>query len=182
MQMEYETERLVLRLCDSAYAAALLDFVKENRADFAPWESAHPENFYTLAFQRQVLDAEFRAALKGDFIRYYFFRKDVPEKIAGTVSFSHISHGEDRSCHLGYKTSRFARGCGYTKEALQFLIAELFKDRHLHRIEADIMAENKASLHLIETLGFTFEGVARGAHRIDGVWRDHLRYAKLADD
>ena len=39
------------------------------------------------------------------------------------------------------------------------------------------MPQNTASIHLIETLGFEYEGVARKIFEINGKREDHLRYA-----
>ena len=52
----------------------------------------------------------------------------------------------------------------------------------LHRVEASCLPNNEASRRLLEKLGFTCEGLARGYLRIDGVWRDHLIYALLRED
>lgn len=179
MKLEYETNRLFLRICNEEYTSKLLRFQNDNRDFFARWEPKRRENFYTLDFQKQVLYAEFQASLKGTYLRYYLFLKDAPDTIIGTVSFSHISLGEDKSCHVGYKLDASYVGCGYAKEALQFLLAELHKDLHIHRVEADIMPQNLPSIRLIESLGFTKEGIAHSSHEINGVWEDHLRYALI---
>lgn len=179
MQFQYETERLLLMVCNDEYAPALLRFMTENRDFFAPFESHREPAFYTEAFQAQVLRAEFQAMLRHTYIRYYLFLKENPEHIIGTVSFSGISRTDDKSCRVGYKLDRNFTGRGYASEALRFLLPELHKDLRLHRLEADILPENAPSLHLIERLGFSYEGIARSSHEINGVWRDHLRYSYI---
>jgi len=52
----------------------------------------------------------------------------------------------------------------------------------LHRIEAACIPDNAASIKVLERNGFRREGFARGYLCIDGAWRDHLLYARLAGD
>lgn len=179
MQFQYETERLLLQVCNEEYAPALLTFMTDNREFFAPYEPHREPAFYTEAFQAQVLRAEFQAMLRHTYIRYYLFLKEDPARIIGTVSFSNISRTDDKSCRVGYKLDEHHTGKGYATEALTLLLPELHKHLHIHRLEADILLENAPSLHLIERLGFTYEGVAKSSHEIRGVWRDHLRYSYI---
>ena len=50
----------------------------------------------------------------------------------------------------------------------------------LHRIEAATMLSNIASIRVLESSGFTHEGVARAYLKINGRWEDHLLYARVA--
>lgn len=179
MKLNYETTRLQLLVCNEEYAAALLDFVTENKEFFSPWEPRRLPAFYTEEFQAQVLRAEFQAILRSVYLRYYLFLKEDPARIIGTVSFSNISRGEDKSCRVGYKLAKAWTGKGYAEEAVRRLLAEVHNDLSIHRVEADIMPGNHPSLHLIERLGFSYEGVARSSHEINGEWTDHLRYSYI---
>lgn len=179
MKLDYETDRLQLLVCNEEYTDALLLFMTENKDFFAPYEPLRQPSFYTREFQSMILSAEFKAMLKGTYFRYYLFLKDHPDRIIGTVSFSGITAGEDKSCKVGYKLDKHHTGKGYATEALQTLLPELHNSLHIHRVEADILLENQPSLRLIERLGFTYEGVARSSHEICGVWRDHLRYSYI---
>jgi ribosomal-protein-alanine N-acetyltransferase len=49
----------------------------------------------------------------------------------------------------------------------------------LHRLEANIMPRNKASLRVVEKLGFSEEGLSRKLLLINGRWEDHVRMVKL---
>ena len=49
-------------------------------------------------------------------------------------------------------------------------------------MEAATRLENEASRQLLLSVGFTPEGVARKYLKIDGDWRDHLKFAILRDD
>ena len=52
----------------------------------------------------------------------------------------------------------------------------------LHRIEVAIRPENTASLRVVEKLGFTEVGYARGYLHIDGDWRDHRLFALTREE
>jgi ribosomal-protein-alanine N-acetyltransferase len=52
----------------------------------------------------------------------------------------------------------------------------------LHRLEAACIPDNVASVRLLEKTGFRREGYARGYLCINGIWQDHLLYARLKDD
>ncbi|MBW8878969.1 MAG: GNAT family N-acetyltransferase [Acidobacteria bacterium] len=57
--------------------------------------------------------------------------------------------------------------------------------RYLERcgsLEANIQPENRPSLALVARLGFTREGLSRRYLKIGGRWRDHERWAILAED
>ena len=49
----------------------------------------------------------------------------------------------------------------------------------LHRVEANIMPRNQASLRVAEKCGFQPEGLARRYLCINGVWEDHLHMVRL---
>ncbi len=57
-----------------------------------------------------------------------------------------------------------------------------FGTLRLHRVEAACIPVNAASIRLLEKTGFTREGFARQYLCINGVWQDHLLFARLGDD
>ena len=61
-------------------------------------------------------------------------------------------------------------------------ISLAFRTLNLHRLEAACIPTNAASVALLEKTGFTREGYAREYLCINGVWADHLLYARLRGD
>lgn len=56
-----------------------------------------------------------------------------------------------------------------------------FEELGLYRLEANIQSENSTSLALIKRVGFHKEGFSPRYLKIAGEWRDHERWALLAD-
>ena len=75
----------------------------------------------------------------------------------------------------------FARQ-GHMTAAVTAIIPFAFGSLKLHRIEAACIPANVASVRLLEKTGFNREGFARQYLCIDGVWQDHLLYARIKDD
>jgi [ribosomal protein S5]-alanine N-acetyltransferase len=71
---------------------------------------------------------------------------------------------------------------GLMSRALRVLIPFGFLNLRLHRLEAACISTNVASIRLLEKSGFLREGYARQYLCINGMWQDHLLYARLKDD
>lgn len=67
-------------------------------------------------------------------------------------------------------------------EALKKGIETAFGPLGLHRIEANIMPKNKASLRVAEKLDFKNEGLSTKYLKINGVWEDHIHMVLLNEE
>ena len=57
-----------------------------------------------------------------------------------------------------------------------------FGTLRLHRVEAACIPTNVPSIRLLERCGFSREGYARQYLCINGIWQDHLLFARLKDE
>ena len=64
-------------------------------------------------------------------------------------------------------------------EALPLALQRAFAGLGLRRVEADVLAENRASKRLLRNTGFVKEGLSREFAHVAGRWRDHERWALL---
>jgi len=103
------------------------------------------------------------------------------ERIAGVTSLHRIDWLR-ASAGLGYWVRRSEWGSGIATEAANAALAHAIHGLRLHRIEALVALENKASQRVVEKLGFTREGVAREAEFVDGRYLDHIQYSFLRTD
>ena len=83
---------------------------------------------------------------------------------------------------MGYYIGAEYAGNGYMTEAVQLMLRHAFRDLKLHRVEANIQPGNLASIALVTRAGFIREGYSRRYLKICGRWRDHERWAILAED
>jgi RimJ/RimL family protein N-acetyltransferase len=86
---------------------------------------------------------------------------------------------ESGRCSAGYWVTASARGRGVASRALRLLCAYAFDELGVQRVELWIDPDNKPSLGVAESVGFTREGLLRSFMPIRGVRRDMLMYSLL---
>lgn len=109
-------------------------------------------------------------------------RRRDDNAILGAIEISQIVRGAFRSAYLGYHIGAAWSRQGYMTEALGLALAYGFRTLGLHRLEANIQPNNVPSIALVGRLGFAREGYSRRYLKIGGRWRDHERWAILAEE
>lgn len=104
------------------------------------------------------------------------------DALVGVFNFSAIVRGAFQSAYLGYYGFADHAGRGYMSEGLALGLRVGFSTLRLHRIEVNVQPANKPSIALVRRGGFTREGFSRRYIKIGGRWRDHERWALLAED
>jgi len=112
----------------------------------------------------------------------YLIRHTACGGLIGYVNINNIVRGALRSGYLGYAAFRAHAGRGLMTAGLSAVVTDAFSRIALHRLEANIQPDNTPSLNLVRRLGFRREGFSPRYLLIDGQWRDHERWAMLADD
>ena len=165
--------RVYLRTPARSDKAEFVSLMRASRAFHRPWATAPTDD---EAFDAYLLDAR-----RSDFEAMLVCRRE-DRAILGFFNLSHITRGSLQSAYLGYAVgSKFANQ-GYMREGLGLVIREAFLTLRLHRIEANIQPGNQASIALARRAGFTREGFSPRYLKIGGRWRDHERWAILAED
>ena len=103
-------------------------------------------------------------------------------RFAGQLTVGNIIWGSARSASVGYWIDQDVAGRGVIPTALAMALDHCFGVVGLHRIEATIRPENRASRRVVEKLGFHEEGIRRRSLHVDGAWRDHVCYALTAEE
>jgi ribosomal-protein-alanine N-acetyltransferase len=174
------TERLLLLHAEPGQAQAHADFMRRNRAHFAPWDPPRPPDFESPEGWAGRLQDAVVAYAQDREVRFVMFERKT-EAMIGRINFTSISRGPFQSCLLGYQIDAAFEGRGLMREALRAAVGYMFEARRLHRIEANYRPENARSAALLARLGFERIGLAPEYLFIDGAWRDHVQTHRLND-
>jgi len=156
--------------------------LREASRDFlVPWEPTWPDDDLTRgAFRRRL--KRYADDQRSDLAYAFMIFRNDDNALVGGLTLANIRRGVAQAGSIGYWVGApFARQ-GYMTAAVRALVPFCFRTLRLHRLEAACIPANTASIALLEKTGFTREGYARSYLCINGVWQDHLLYARLADD
>jgi ribosomal-protein-alanine N-acetyltransferase len=165
--------RVYIRNPTRADEAEFTALMRESRGFHRPWASAPTDSVRFAAYIEDSSRPDFEALL-------VCRRSD--HAIIGFFNISQIARGSLQSAYLGYAAGeRFARQ-GYMREGIELVLGFAFSELNLHRLEANIQPGNRASISLARGAGFQREGFSPRYLKIAGRWRDHERWALLAED
>jgi ribosomal-protein-alanine N-acetyltransferase len=166
------------QMADHAEWAAL----REASRDFLkPWEPTWPADDLTRsAFRRRI--KRYSEDQRGDMAYPFFVFRKGDGCLVGGLTLANIRRGCAQAASLGYWMGQSYAGQGLMTAAVMTVLPFAFGTLRLHRVEAACVPSNGASIRLLEKAGFQREGFARQYLCIDGIWQDHLLYARLVDD
>jgi RimJ/RimL family protein N-acetyltransferase len=102
------------------------------------------------------------------------------DQFVGEVQWHEVLQGPASPCwNIGVSLLSAERGKGYGKQAHRQLVEYLFAHTKVNRIEAGTEVTNIAEQRALERVGFTREGILRGACFRAGAWRDMVMYSVL---
>jgi [ribosomal protein S5]-alanine N-acetyltransferase len=151
----------------------LLEAVRRSRAVLRPW-AAPPS---TAPAYRRYLRRLRQPSHEGHLVVLR-----ASGELVGVINLNEIVRGALRSAYLGYYGFRPYLGRGLMREGLCLVLRHAFGRLRLHRVEANIQPGNAASRALVRRLGFRREGFSPRYLKIAGRWRDHERWALLAEE
>lgn len=181
-KLQFETKRFEMRL----YRAS--DFHKWKNAYEAMFEKQSefdqdPKSSADLTRQEfaKILAQHEKYRKQGLIYQFGIFEKKTG-RLMGFILLALVLRFNVQSARMSYVIFNNYWKHGYGREAVQAAIDFAFRKMKLHRLEAEILPHNHASVALVRGLGFQFEGVRRGAVFFDRKWHDHAVYALLAED
>lgn len=169
--------RVYLRPPRTADTADFLAAARASRAHHGPWTRPPDTASRFAAFVKRYAP---RGAASGH--AGFLVRRRADDALVGAFNFSEIVRGAFCSTYLGYFGFVPYAGRGYMTEGMALALDVAFRKFKLHRVEVNIQPTNHRSLALAARLGFTREGFSRRYVKIAGRWRDHVRFAMLAED
>lgn len=120
--------------------------------------------------------------LSSDRYEGFLICRKSDDSIVGVANLSEIIRGAMDGAFVGYWVFEGYEGKGFMTEGLALVFDQAFLNLGLHRLEVNIQPTNTASIALVGRLGLEKEGYSRKYLKIGGEWKDHERWALLADD
>jgi ribosomal-protein-alanine N-acetyltransferase len=156
--------------------------LREASRDFlTPWEPTWPADDLTRAsFRRRM--KRYSEDQRSDLAYPFFIFRKSDGVLVGGLTLANVRRGCAQAGSLGYWMGAAYAGKGHMTSAVAAVLPFAFGTLRLHRVEAACIPANIASIRLLEKTGFRREGFARQYLCIDGLWQDHLLYARLKDD
>jgi RimJ/RimL family protein N-acetyltransferase len=171
------TERLVLRDLRSSDAAAVAAGAGDRRVAAFLIQVPSP---YPIALARRWVAHRIEWWDQGRGVTLAVTLPDAPEMLLGTVSLRR--YARDRRAELGYWLAQPAWGHGFATEAAQAAVDFGFGVLGLARIYAQVLADNRASLRVLDKLGMVNEGVKRQHVAKGRRLHDVVLYGMLRDE
>jgi ribosomal-protein-alanine N-acetyltransferase len=155
--------------------------LRETSRDFLmPWEPTWPVDDLTrAAFRRRI--KRYAEDLRSDQGYAFLIARNSDGALVGGLTLANVRRGVAQAGSLGYWTGLPFVRQGYMTAAVRAVIPFAFASLRLHRLEAACIPSNSGSMRLLEKTGFVREGYAREYLCINGVWQDHLLYARVSD-
>ena len=182
MDLQFKTQRLVLKILNKADAPALLDYFSRNASFLEPWEVTRDETFYSIENMETLISDDLMGLKAGHTLRFWIAKREEPNRIIGSVALSNIIRGVFQSSFIGYRLDEKEINKGYMTEAINEMVLIAFRRLKLHRLEANIIPRNKRSIRTVEKAGFEYEGISKKYLKINGVWEDHIHMVILNEE
>jgi ribosomal-protein-alanine N-acetyltransferase len=178
------TPRLTVRPLSDGDRAAFVRMHELSRDFFAPWSpTVEASGSFDVLFDEQVQRAT-DGVRTGKDLRVATFLDDG--RLAGLFNLNNIVHGVFRNAYAGWKVSAEVARQGIGTEGATALLDLAFapppRGLGLHRVQANAVPTNDASIALMRKLGMRYEGLAKRYLNIAGDWRDHAMYAKTVEE
>ncbi len=152
-----------------------------SRAFLTPWEPTWPaDDLSRSAFRRRL--RRYAEDQRSDASYAFFLFRKVDQTLLGGLTLANIRRGVAQAGSIGYWIGEPYARRGQMTAAVRALVLFAFATLRLHRLEAACIPSNAASIRLLENTGFAREGYAREYLCINGLWQDHLLFARLAGD
>lgn len=174
-----ETDRLILKTIGESELSLLSDYYLRNLKFLKLSIPVSEVSYYTSENLRERILKEKDLFEKGFQISLYVFMKNNLHRIIGNVSVLNIEGKNMKNGFLGYQIDEEENGKGFASEAAKKLIEHSFSEWNFGKVEANVMTKNKASVKVLEKLGFEKTDILKNFLEVNGNEEDHFRYSLL---
>ncbi len=170
-QVEFRTERLVLRPVEAQDAEAIFKYRSDSETN--KYQGWIPETIEEVDSFMKKISPEINIA---DTWFQFVIIDNENSDIIGDLGIHFL---DDEQAELGCTLEKKKHGKGYATEALKLAMDYLFNKLNKHRIIGSIDPQNLKSIGLVERLGFRKEAHFKESLFINGEWVDDIVYAIL---
>ena len=175
---------MLLRALTRHDADEFMRVLEVSRADWAPWMPSAPAGASDADVFEQELERAAAGRAAGTHLRLAGFLTDG--ELAGLFSLNEIVRGPFQSAYAGWSVSADQMRRGLGTEGVRALLDVALdgppEGLGLHRVQANIIPRNAASLRIAEKVGLRREGLALRYLRIAGHWEDHVMFAVTREE
>lgn len=191
--MERRTPRLVLRPLRASDRGSFLEVQRVSREAFTAFSPLRPVGQTDDELFEALLHRTEEGMMQGTELRLASFLAGTDSQdglpgetstLIGFVSLTSIIRGAFHNAFVSWSTRSDRVGEGFASEAVAGLLDIAFESSGLglHRVQANIMPRNVASIRVAERNGFRREGLAERYLCINGVWEDHVMFARTVEE
>lgn len=175
-----EGKKCYVRTFQEKDARSLTGLVSRNKYFWSTYEPLNRPDYYTVETQyKKIQESLYLMSSQREFtFGIYALGTD---HLIGHIALYSVKRLPYSSGFVGYAMDEAYVGKGIVTEAVELIVNFAFEEVGLHRIEAYVAPENKASIRVLEKVGFLQEGLLRKLLYINGKWVDHYMYAILEE-
>lgn len=171
-----ETQTMLLRTIELADAPVLFSYWSDPMV--ARYMNIKP--FEKLEQATEMIGLLNQLAQQEQAVRWAIVRKR-DQLVMGSCGFNNWDK-ENRRAEIGYELGQHFWRQGIMTEVLSAMVAYGFAKMELNRIQALVEPANKASLQLLQKLGFQQEGILRQYERVKEQYIDLIMAALLKSE
>ncbi|MAS33206.1 MAG: GNAT family N-acetyltransferase [Anaerolineaceae bacterium] len=175
--MMLNTERLLLRELEQSDVPVLYRY--NLHPDFRRYEDGPPVTEYQFYQIIQDVIAEQHEHPRRSY--YFALVRHSDAQLIGSCYIA-IRQPEARQAEIGYMLGVDFWNQGYTTEAARRMVTFGFDTLAMHRIYAEVISENLASVHVLHKLNMRQEGLLRESRWFQNRWWDICIYSILQSE
>ena len=172
-KVQLRTERLLLRSYDAPDIPKLVSLLNAKEVAVTTLRIPHP---YTEQDAREFVKSMQEQEPQ---TKFGIFDANSGELYGGAGLMPESQHFR---AELGYWIGHPFWGKGYATEAAREVVRYGFEELKIHRVFAGVFEGNPTSVHVLEKIGFRYEGTLRKHYFKWGKFLDNISYGMLAEE
>jgi len=168
-------EKVILRAINKEDIPKLLEI--HNNLEIKKQAMFHP---FPISLEQDIEWLENINKDKSNRAVYFAIEDKKSNSFAGYTSLKNINW-INRNCYFGISLLPEMQGKGLGKETTKLVIEYAIKKLNLHKIQLEVIGDNKRAIELYKSLGFVEEGILKQQFYFDGLYFDVIVMGYIRD-